>query len=134
MELDSDQQTIGRVIRILNDHEVIINLGKKDGIYYGQKLGVFNIVGEVTDPFNNHNWLGSYETLIEILTPRVIHQNYSILYKRLFVLPTTSSINTSITRKEAMRLDVDPNSIAPFNNDERTTIKLGDIVRKLKIF
>lgn len=134
MLLESNHSNSGKVIRILNEYEVIVNVGKKDGIYYGQKLGVYKLLGEVTDPYNDDKFLGRCESLIETLTPLKIDENYSILYKRNFAIPSTSHVTYPLANKEALILNVDDDNILPFEDVSRQTIKLGDTVKNLPLY
>lgn len=58
----------GRVIRMLDEHTIVVNIGKWDGVNVGDQFGIYTPTDDVIDPATSER-LGSYrarKALVEI--------------------------------------------------------------------
>ena len=122
-----------KIIRILNDEDVIINLGSND-INQGDKVRVFSILEESIIDLDGND-LGVLDYTKAILTVKSVSENYSICHK---LVKTQTNILSGLlspftNEYNVVSLKVDSNDIDPIKGYDQidSTIRIGDYVKKI---
>ena len=102
-----------RVIKIISDREILVNVGSNQGIQQGAILTILGKEEEIIDPFS-HESLG----YLPVTKAQV---KVDVVYEKMCMCKPTTSFNFEIAR-----LNVE----VPFqNNDiEDNVIRIGDFV------
>lgn len=128
------EQEIYKVIKIINEYNIIINAGSNKMIKEGDKLEVF-IKGEpVEDPETNEK-LGTLDIIKAKLVVKQVFQKFCVCGNFSTTTISPIQINQIIgnyfTPKEyEEKLNIDPKEITGGFRGEDKTIKIGDLVRK----
>lgn len=116
---------IYKVIKVINEYQIVINAGKNKDIQKGQTLEIFVPGEEIHDPETNE-LLGSLDFIKAYLNVKDVFDKMCICENKdnsLNVLAGLSLLNNS------QRLNVDSKEISGgISGDSR--IKIGDLVRK----
>lgn len=121
----------GRIIRLLDNRTVIVNLGAKDGIRKGV---VFSILGNpelVVDPVTQQV-LGELVIVKDKITANQVEEKFTIARKPETV--TTGLVNYallglgSVQQHEQQPLNVDKKDVRPWKALSEEPIKVGDEV------
>lgn len=136
------EEVIGHVIRILNEYEIIIDVGKKQGIVEDDKFVVYNEGEEILDLEGNS--LGKLELVKANVEVIKVQDNYSICsaYKikkinELTGLGALAGLNTinmlagyeTKTEKKRVPLNVDEEDFEDTITSGHGQIKKGDLVK-----
>ena len=85
-----DKKTIAHVIRIVNDHTIIIDAGKKRGLKEGDEVQVYDVTDEI---FNlDGEKIDNYRFIKATLFIDTCEDNYSICKTYSYSVPTASSM------------------------------------------
>lgn len=127
----------GKVIRILSDTELVINLGANDGVDYNSKFEIYEPGEEIIDP-ETHKSLGVLDYVkahVEILE---VHKAFSLVHHETTTTETVSrgalsafaQTSKEVQRTRVHRLPVNSDAIKP-RNIKNEQIQVGDPVRKV---
>jgi hypothetical protein len=127
----------GRVIRIVDTHRIIINLGTADGVGRGDRFGIFTPSEEIVDP-ETEEILGSYRERKANVVARVVAERFSICaaprqsFGQTF-LRTLAGANPEQelpgSRPDPYQLPVELGQMRPLPTG--STIRVGDIVEPI---
>lgn len=121
---------IGQVIRIVNETELIINVGEFD-ITVGDKIIVYAVGDTIKDLDGTE--LGKYECDKATLTVVTTTENYSICKSEVIMkksaIVAVSDIFSS-TYEGRKTLNVDKEQINSINIKNKDIIQIGDLVKK----
>lgn len=119
-----------KIIKIISDMKVVVNLGSEDGIRNGTILEIYSPGEEVTDPDTGES-LGTLDTIkayIEVINvfPKmsICKNNASREYNAL------AGITQALIQTKTLPLDVDKTEITGGINNFDKIIHVGDLVRK----
>lgn len=119
---------IGKVIRIISDKEIIIDVGE-DTLTNGDQIQVYAIGDDILDL--NGKSLGRYEKIKDTLTVMQTSRSYSVCSK---IIKEQSSFTFALTGLSKtvdtiISLDVNGEDIKPLKINDDKTIKPGDLVK-----
>ncbi|MEQ6854456.1 hypothetical protein AAHH17_08275 [Lysinibacillus capsici] len=115
-----------KIIKIINEFELVVNAGKNAGITREQTLEVFVPGEEVKDPFTGEI-LGNLDFIKAYLTVKDVYDKMCICENKA---RTTSILTTSAWGfNEPLRLNVNSKDISGGINSDKK-IYIGDLVRK----
>lgn len=129
-----DKKTIAHVIRIVNDHTIIIDAGKKRGLKEDDKVQVYDVTDEI---FNlDGEKIDNYRFIKATLFIDTCEDNYSICKTYSYSVPTASSMVSQLAtspllskKSEQKKLLVHESDINPLA-DGKSCIEIGDKVKK----
>jgi hypothetical protein len=119
----------GKVIQILDDYRLIVNIGLKDGIRKGMNFFVYQLGIDIKDPETELS-LGNIEIVKHRL--KVVHaqDNFSIMRSDeyftpwFFLLAPPSTSGSAFTKKFLLEND------CKNEKEKEKCIKIGDLVRE----
>lgn len=124
----------GRIIRIVDEHTVLVNLGSKDGVSSG---GIFRTVGKseaIIDPVTDEK-LGSVEIVKTKLKASKVYERFSVAVSRwaeltasLTAVENALSMFSTIDTTVGKNLRVDPEEIVGWAASDEQIIRVGDEV------
>jgi len=125
---------IPQIIKIVDDKNLIINIGLEDGVAANEKFQIFEQGIEIVDPstgeaLGNLDFIKATVTAISVLPKMSICQSIKRTSTDLANIANLLT-GVSITRTERESLDVDPEEISGGYEDFDKTIRIGDLVRK----
>ena len=123
----------GKVIRILDEYSLIINVGAKHGVKKGMKFIVYEEGDEIIDPETNKS-LGKLEFVKGTIEVVNVQENFSLAMSAEFYPETTiKELTFALTRfgGRRKRLPVDENVIEPLQTPVSNKIKVGDKVKSI---
>lgn len=118
-----------RIIKILSDEQVLINVGSDDDLEIKDRLVVYAPGIEITDPFTKQ-LLGQldYEKatiqIDEIYPKMAVCSSAELQMSRL-----TEQMSNALLVGRKRPLDVDLDELSPDNDDIDRTIRIGDYVK-----
>jgi hypothetical protein len=125
----------GRVIRILDDRRVVLNVGLDDGVERGMRFGIYTPQDEIVDPESGEN-LGSYRERKATAIAQVVAQRFTILQPPPrggnWLLESFKSGRPGIPaqpERDDPRFPVEPYSVQPLPTG--STIKIGDAAEEI---
>lgn len=127
----------GRVIRIVDSHRVIFNLGSDDGVVRGQNFAIYTPEETIVDPFSKEV-LGAYRERKAIVVARIVAERFTIATARRRSWTEGLMLGlggVGVAREEPAReadpyaLPVDHTQIKPLPTG--STIRVGDIVEQM---
>ena len=126
----------GRVIRIVDTHRIIINLGAADGVAEGQRFGVYTPQDEIVDP-QTSEVLGTYRERKASVVARVVAERFTICAapRRSFAQSYFLGVRGGVAEQVAPHLQdptelpVERRQINPLPTG--STIKVGDFVQPI---
>lgn len=127
----------GKVIRILNDTELLINLGSNDDVRHGQKFEIYEPGESVKDP-STHESLGTLDYIKANVEATEVHEAFSVVSH---VTTNTETISKGglaafaqssrkVTTRIVHPLPVETDQIKP-RNVKNKEIQIGDPVRSV---
>ncbi|MHB7978947.1 hypothetical protein CF067_00815 [Clostridium sporogenes] len=122
---------IFKIIKIIDEYNVVVNAGSIDGIKENDILEIF-IKGEpIKDPDTKEE-LGTLDTIKAKL---IVNQNFPKFCicgnKKAVSLPTALlGVSACLASKEPQKLNVDSTEISGGLEKDDLKIKIGDLVRK----
>uniref|UniRef100_UPI00403F6243 hypothetical protein n=1 Tax=Lentilactobacillus hilgardii TaxID=1588 RepID=UPI00403F6243 len=127
----------GKVIRILNDTELLINLGSNDDVRYDQHFEIYEPGEEVRDPLTNKS-LGTLDYVKANVEATEVHEAFSVVSHITTSTETVSKgglaafaqSSRKITTQHVHPLPVDTDQINP-RNVKNESIQIGDPVRSV---
>lgn len=115
-----------KVIKIINEYQIVINAGKNKDIQRGQTLEIFVPGEEIRDPETNES-LGSLDFIKAYLNVKDVFDKMCLCENKESTLNTFAAISGMLSQSH--RLNVDSKDISGgLSNDSK--IKVGDLVRK----
>lgn len=115
----------GKIIKILDDKRVIVNLGHKDGVKKDMKFFIFSEGEEIIDP-ETKKTLGKRDIVKHRIKVRHIQETFSIMESDQYYRTTLDMLfNTSFVRQEPFKLDENIKK-----TDEDMIVRIGDLVRE----
>lgn len=119
---------IGQVVRILNDHTIIIDAGKDEGVELNDTIQIYDYLGELKN-INGDN-LGPLEYIKAEVYVKKLEKRYSICETAKTSFINLGSISPLLdnTEEEHFLLNVDESQISPLVPKNKI-IQLGDPVR-----
>ena len=130
MEEKYGPQCIGKVIRIIDDTEIIINAGE-DILTVGDKITIYAIGDEITD-LNGTN-LGYYECDKATLTVATTTQHYSICKTEKIYKKSTLGVITNFSTDVFIgyeHISIDQEQAKPISIKNKDKVQVGDLVKK----
>ena len=124
----------GKIIKIISEYEVLIDIGKDDGIEEDMLFVIYEEGDEIFHPVTNES-LGKLElkkgkiriTHIQELFSKAINENY---YMSDSFLNIAKLIDVFPKTKYRSKLDVDPKELTPLKKKlDDNFIHIGDLVR-----
>lgn len=127
-----EKNTIGNVVRILNNKELVINIGLNDGLKLKDKIIIYE-VGEVVKD-QNDKIIGTLDHIKAELIVTKLYDNMAVCeYPKKTVSAfekSVASISNSFISYEEESLKVDEKEIEPYKKIHSNIIHLGDNVKK----
>ena len=129
---------IFRVIKIIDDMNIVINCGERDGIKEGDRFYVYSEHGTaVIDPISKEN-LGTFRGIKEKITATTVYEKMCICQSSVIIGGLSNSFNAlndlayePILGKRAS-LNVDPSQISGgLDTSVDEPIRIGDEVEKI---
>lgn len=118
-------KAIGQVVRIMNDHSIIIDVG--DRITPGNKIQVYEYAGNLTGLDGND--LGSLEFVKAELTVIRREPKYSICETELIREESVFAVSPILVGKKIyQRFEVDKGELEPFTFKDHV-VRVGDPVK-----
>lgn len=127
----------GKVIRILSDTELIINLGADDGVEFGSKFEIYEPGESVVDPSTKKN-LGVLDYVKATVKVIELHNSFSLVKNQEIKTETVThnSLNIFAQSTQDRRtvithtLPVNKDQIEPLNIKSKE-IQIGDPIRSV---
>ena len=128
----------GRIIRIVDDHTALVNLGRVDGIVLES---IFRVIGEseeIIDPITDEK-LGSIDVVKAKLKASQVHERFTVATSRWTtysfslrpfenVQEIVKSMYNTESESHGEDLHVDPEEIRPWKAHAEQLIRVGDEV------
>ncbi|WP_295291307.1 hypothetical protein [uncultured Catenibacterium sp.] len=130
MEEKYGPECIGKVIRIIDDTEIIINAGE-DILTIGDKITIYAIGDEITDLDGTS--LGYYECDKATLTVATTTQHYSICKTEKKYKKSTLGVITNFSTDVFMgyeHISIDQEQAKPILIKNKDKVQVGDLVKK----
>lgn len=118
-----------KIIRIIDDHNVVVNCGKNHLINDGEILEVFVTGDEITDPDTNMS-LGTLDIIKAKLEVKYLYENMSLCGNAETVTKNLLMESTMLLRETIKPLKVDMTQAQKLNTKSDKIIRIGDLVRK----
>lgn len=127
----------GKIIRILSDEELLINIGKNQGAYVGEKYKIYEKGEEIQDPDTGEN-LGTLDYIKATVEIVNVYENFSIVesltrYKEKVstgIMSAFSDKSREIDRVEVNKLFVEETEIKK-RSIKNEHIIVGDFVESI---
>ncbi|EMF0280536.1 hypothetical protein KI126_002609 [Enterococcus faecium] len=127
----------GKIIRILSDEELLINIGKKQGAYVGEKYKIYEKGETIQDPDTGEN-LGTLDYIKATVEIVNVYENFSIVesltrYKEKVstgIMSAFSDKSREIDRVEVNKLFVEETEIKK-RSIKNEHIIVGDLVESI---
>ena len=87
----ADNILSGRVIKVINEYELVINRGSLDGVKANNRFLIYRLDEEITDPDTNED-LGRLELVCGEGTPKHIQERFTTLRSCLMKTPVERKI------------------------------------------
>lgn len=124
---------IYRVIKIIDEYNIVINAGYNKAIKEGDKLEIF-IKGEPIEDPETHEKLGTLDTIKAKLIVKQVFPRFCICGNSettgTYSALTSFAIAVNNTNIEPKKLNINPKEITGGFRGEDKTIKIGDLIRK----
>ena len=130
MEEKYGPECIGKVIRIIDDTEIIINAGE-DILTVGDKITIYAIGDEITDLDGTN--LGYYECDKATLTVVTTTQHYSICKTEKKYKKSTLGVITNFSTDVFIgyeHISIDQEQAKPLSIKNKDKVQVGDLVKK----
>ncbi len=130
MEEKYGPECIGKVIRIIDDTEIIINAGE-DILTVGDKITIYAIGDEITDLDGTN--LGYYECDKATLTVVTTTQQYSICKTEKKYKKSTLGVITNFSTDVFIgyeHISIDQEQAKPISIKNKDKVQVGDLVKK----
>lgn len=130
MNKENGTSCLGKVIRILSEKAIIIDVGS-DYLTEGDKVRIYTASDEILDLDGNQ--LGVFENIKDTLDVVQTSENYSICKKLAEKATGTSILLQGLYNQKtvvAENINVDESQIDALDITDDKTIRLGDLVKK----
>lgn len=130
MNKENRTSCLGKVIRILSEKAIIIDVGS-DYLTEGDKVQIYTASDEILDLDGNQ--LGVFENIKDTLDVVQTSENYSICKKLAEKATSTSILLQGLYSQKtvvAENINVDESQIDALDITDDKTIRLGDLVKK----
>ena len=116
----------GKIIKILDDKRVIVNLGYNEGVKKDMKFIIYDEGEEIIDPESDIS-LGKREIVKHKIKAIHIQEKFSIMVSDVWVRSMIDKlVGTGITTQKKFSLKEDANK----NKEVNLYVKVGDFVRQ----
>ena len=116
----------GKIIKILDDKRVIVNLGYNEGVKKDMKFIIYDEGEEIIDP-ESYISLGKREIVKHKIKAIHIQEKFSIMVSDVWVRSMIDKlVGTGITTQKKFSLKEDANK----NKEVNLYVKVGDFVRQ----
>lgn len=118
-----------RVIRVMNNESLIVNVGSVHGINLGDEFAILGTTETIVDPITNEE-LGDFYYTKETLEVVDVQSRYSILAKpsrrpsNVFGFP--EPVSESSDNYDFTPINIDPDEIKPLKDEKSMIIHVGD--------
>ncbi|WP_054767291.1 hypothetical protein [Lysinibacillus parviboronicapiens] len=113
-----------KVIKIINEYQIVVNVGKNKGISKGQTLEIFVPGEEIIDPDTGES-LGALDFIKSYLIVKDVFDKMCICENKENLMSTVSFASLQVRQ----RLNVDSKEISG-GLTGNSKIQIGDLVRK----
>lgn len=132
-----EKEKAGKVIRILSNTELLINLGSNQGIQEGNLFKIYEKGEVIKDPDTNSD-LGTLDYIKKQVEATTVYPNFSIVKSlKHYTETTTSGIMSAfgdktkeVRKTDVYNLPVLDNQIVPLHIKNENII-VGDLVEKI---
>lgn len=128
----------GKVIRVIDEYRLIIDVGWGDGVTTGMEFIVFEEGEEITDPLEQDRYLGKMEHVKARVEAEHVQKKFSVARSSIFSpSPTLAEISSAMSgvsgyvRGRRVKLAVSPTDICTLVTPDMT-IKVGDKARQVR--
>lgn len=118
-----------KIIRIIDDNNVVINAGKDHFLEDGEVLEVFITGDEIIDPDTN-NSLGTLDIIKAKLEIKNLYEKMALCYNAETSTKNMLVEATSFLKTSRLPLKVDMTQAQQLKTKSDKVIRLGDLVRK----
>jgi hypothetical protein len=125
---------IGKVVRILSEHEIVISVGMKENVKRGMEFVIFSEAEHIFDPSTGED-LGAFEIVKGRVSVTHVMDNMSRAKTLSFSVEVPSmydfarSIGGARKERRLRKLQVRPSDVRPIAED--VTVSVGDSVRSV---
>lgn len=120
-----------KVIKIINDYELVVNAGSNNGIGKDESLEVFILGEEITDPETGES-LGTLDTIKAYLNVKHVYPKMSICENAdSHITNAFAGWAEAFEIRNRKRLNIDSAEISG-GQEEAGKIRIGDLVRRSK--
>ncbi|MFD1422031.1 hypothetical protein [Lactiplantibacillus songbeiensis] len=127
----------GKVIRILSDTDLIINLGSNDEVGYGNRFEIYEPGESIKDP-TTHESLGVLDYIKATVEVTELHKSFSIVQHRSTKRETVSRGGLSAFSQRTESIETTKIHTLPVNKDsieprhiKNEQIQVGDPIRSI---
>ena len=118
-----------KVIRIVDEYSVLINVGAEDGIAKDDLLEIFSVGTEIKDP-ETGNTIGTFDTIKAVVVADTVYDKFCLCKNHDFTsFATVFGAIPSALGQSRKVLQVNPADIIPLPDDHDHTVYVGDKVR-----
>lgn len=127
----------GKIIRILSDEELLINIGKKQGAFVGEKYKIYEKGEQIKDP-DTGEYLGTLDYVKATVEIVNVYENFSMVES---LTRYTEKVSTGIMSaftdksKEISRVEVNKLPVEEADIKKRTInnerIIVGDLIEEI---
>lgn len=114
-----------RVVRIVDETSLIINVGYKHGINAGDEFNILGVSDNIIDP-QTFESLGDFYYEKDVLEVVDVKEKYSVLAKPQRIPSNPFGFDDPVTKPEFVSLNIDLDDIDPLVTDKDLTIRIGD--------
>ena len=124
---------IPQIIKIVDDKNLVINLGFEDNVTINEQFQIFEKGTEIIDPSTGQS-LGTLDFIKTTVTATSVLPKMTICQSIRHETTDLANMLTalSVTRTERKSLNVDPQDISGGYEGFDKTIRVGDLVRKVQ--
>lgn len=125
-----------RVIKIIDDMNIVINCGENEGIKEGDRFYIYSENGTaVIDPFTNEN-LGSFKGIKAKVVATTVYEKMSVCQNSVIIGGLANSLGIAALEPyvgKRASLNVDPSQISGgLDTDVDEPIRIGDEAEKIR--
>lgn len=118
-----------KIIRIIDDNNVVINAGKDQFLKEGNIMEVFIVGDEIIDP-DTDRLLGTLDIIKAKLEVKNLYENMSLCCNAQTTTRNIFSESAMLLRETINPLNVDMTQAQKLNIKNDKIIRIGDLVRK----
>lgn len=122
---------IFKIVRIINDNNIVISGGKEQGLQEGDILEVFIKGEEIVDPDTN-KCLGTLDVVKSKIEIKTLYEKMSLCHNAETITknPFVSYDSSNLFKTSRVPLNVDMTQAQKIEAISDTVLRIGDLVRK----